>query len=89
MTNEEKQRAKEKAEELVTKFYCDIYFEFGHPKINYEAKCIKAAKQCASIAVDEILHNDGFTECDIYLTEFWLQVRKEIKVMNDTKMFED
>lgn len=76
MTDYEKQRAKEKAEKLVEKFtFASIYFVDGAAgaKLN--------AKQCASIAVDEILNNDGFTECDIYLTDFWLQVKKEIEVM--------
>jgi hypothetical protein len=39
----------------------------------------KAAKQCALIAVDEILNNDGFTQFDIYLTEYWQEVKTEIE----------
>lgn len=37
------------------------------------------AKQCALIAVDEILNNDGFTQFDIYLTEYWQEVKQEIE----------
>lgn len=36
------------------------------------------AKQCALIAVDEILNNDGFTRFDQYLTEYWKEVKQEI-----------
>lgn len=39
-------------------------------------KFYESAKNCALIAVDEILNNDGFTENDIYLTEFWQEVKK-------------
>jgi len=34
--------------------------------------------EMALIAVDEILNNDGFTQFDIYLTEYWQQVKQEI-----------
>lgn len=79
MTDFEKQRAKEKAEELVDKFYTNIYLQVGNTKNYYQVN--ESAKKCALIAVDEILNNDGFTENDIYLTEFWLQVKKEIEEM--------
>ena len=39
----------------------------------------KLGKEHALICVDEILNNDGFTRCDIYLTQYWLDVRKEIE----------
>lgn len=42
----------------------------------YEAN--ELTKQCALIAVDEILNNDGFTRFDIYLTEYWQEVKHEI-----------
>lgn len=35
--------------------------------------------ECALIAVNEILNNDGFTEFDEYLTEYWEEVKKEIE----------
>lgn len=87
MTDFEKQRAKEKAEELVYKF---IEKDLVNPnRFDYELELevwsssvqFESAKQCALIAVDGILNNDGFTECDIYLTEFWQQVKKEIEAM--------
>ena len=60
----------EKAKELVDKMMnADVAWEFTY----------NCAKQCALIAVDEILNNDGFTQFDIYLTEFWQEVRQEIE----------
>ena len=41
--------------------------------------CFDTAKQCALIAVEEILNNDGFTQFDQYLTEYWNEVKKEIE----------
>jgi hypothetical protein len=55
---------KEKAEELV-----DKYYEIDN--INYEC-----AKQCAIIAVDEI-RNDKFNEG--ILSGYWYEVRREIE----------
>lgn len=37
------------------------------------------AKQCALIAVDEIINNDGFTKFDDYLTKYWQEVKQEIE----------
>jgi hypothetical protein len=59
---------KEKAEELVQKYMMNTPVGFH----------IEDAKECALIAVDEILNNDGFTQFDIYLTEYWQQVKQEI-----------
>ena len=61
---------KEKASELVEKFR--RYTPAGED-LEYEY-----SKQCAIIAVDEILNNDGFTQFDQYLTEFWNEVKTEI-----------
>ena len=33
----------------------------------------------ALICVEEILNNDGFTEFDIYLTEYWNEVKNELE----------
>lgn len=60
---------KEKAKELVDKY---SFVEIQHYTSMFEVK------QCALIAVDEILNNDGFTQFDIYLTEYWQQVKQEI-----------
>tara|TARA_R110000822_G_scaffold113453_1_gene244575 strand:+ start:35 stop:469 length:435 start_codon:yes stop_codon:yes gene_type:complete len=43
------------------------------------------AKERALIAVDEILNNDGFTQFDDYLTEYWQQVKQEIKKIMSNK----
>jgi hypothetical protein len=59
---------KEKAKELVDNF---LPHSTGNSNIN-------EAKQCALIAVYEILNNDGFTQFDIYLTEYWKEVKQEI-----------
>ena len=63
--------AKEKANELVLKF---LRIDNNTP----EWFNTHIAKQCALIAVDEILNNDGFTQFDQYLTDFWQQVKTEI-----------
>ena len=62
---------KEKAKELIDKF--KYYSDVNHNG-NFEN-----AKQCALIAVDEIIYNDGFTRLDNYLIEFWLNVKHEIE----------
>ena len=41
--------------------------------------CNTDAQECAIIAVDEILHNDGFTQFDQYLTEYWQEVKQELE----------
>jgi hypothetical protein len=64
---------KEKAEELYRKYW--VYFTYEQ-SVN---SIFKHAKECALIAVDEILNNDGFTQFDIYLTEFWQEVKQEIE----------
>ena len=72
---------KEKAEELVIKMYQPLpaskEAEKGKEHLYYNQ--YDAAKQCALIAVDEILNNDGFVEFDQYLTEFWGEVKQEIE----------
>ncbi len=66
--NQNRMTPKEKAEELVQKYMMNTPVGFH----------IEDAKECALIAVDEILNNDGFTQFDIYLTEYWQQVKQEI-----------
>ena len=64
--------SKEKAQELYWKFslYTDSEFnEFHH----------KYTKECALIVVDEIINNDGFTQFDDCLTEYWKEVKLEIE----------
>jgi len=62
----------EKAEELILK-----YLRVDNDTKEWFHKGI--AKQCALIAVDEILNNDGFTRHDNLLTEYWNQVKQEIE----------
>ena len=64
---------KEKAEELYRNYW--VYFTYEQ-SVN---SIFKHAKECALIAVNEILNNDGFTKFDIYLTEFWQEVKQEIE----------
>jgi hypothetical protein len=72
---------KEKAKELYLKFYFKI------PSIQDEGQMQdEASKQCALIAVDEILNNsigynayDGVSENDIWVDDnYWQEVKKEI-----------
>jgi hypothetical protein len=65
---------KEKALELVDKYQNVDINELEHCWVS-----INGAKRCALIAVDEILHNDGFTQFDQYLTEYWQEVKQEIE----------
>jgi hypothetical protein len=66
--------AKEKAKELVDKMYL-----IDDPKGNY-LMSFNAAKQCALLAVDEILNHhyqqDGLYRIDRY---YWQEVKKEIE----------
>jgi hypothetical protein len=62
---------KEKAKELFHKYWL---FFVKSDAIGIKTKAI----QCAIIAVDEILNNDGFTQCNRYTTEFWQEVKQEI-----------
>ena len=69
---------KEKAKELVDSFYTidsdsEMFDGFTMP--------IFYAERCALIAVDEILNNDGFTKFDIYLTEYWQEVKTKIEAL--------
>jgi hypothetical protein len=64
---------KEKAIELYNKFYNTS----SHP--HHVESRQQIAKQCALIAVDEILNNDGFTQFDEYLTKFWQEVKQELE----------
>jgi hypothetical protein len=66
---------REKAIQLYEKFYYVIPSTVDDDFQDY------SAKQCALIAVDEILNNDGFTRFDQYLTEYWQQVKQEIQVL--------
>ena len=65
---------KEKAEELHNKFY----------KINEGVNLIyfEEAKQCALIAVDEIMLNEKINHSSLDKTyEYWREVKKEIEAL--------
>jgi hypothetical protein len=49
------------------------------PQHDYPIEERQVAKHCALIAVNEILNNDGFTQFDEFLTEFWKEVKQEIE----------
>jgi hypothetical protein len=59
---------KEKAQDLYFKFYSEILSLRDEP-----------AKQCALIAVDEILDELYYTESTKYGTIFWNKVKQEIE----------
>jgi hypothetical protein len=61
-------KAKDKAKELVYKFYPSVQWKLG------QENCLDRAKQCALIAVDEILLN-----CYEVMKPFWEEVRQEIE----------
>tara|TARA_R110000868_G_scaffold88543_2_gene246828 strand:- start:5 stop:238 length:234 start_codon:yes stop_codon:yes gene_type:complete len=74
-------KPKEKAKELIDRFKslsqkkCDC--------LEYSCTCFRVptykAKEMVLIAVDEILNNDGFTQFDNYLTDYWKEVKQEIQ----------
>jgi hypothetical protein len=76
---------KEKAVQLCSKFnslvstwkcYNDVPCYNDIPISHVEI--FEYKRQCALIVVEEILNNDGFTKFDIYLTEYWEEVKKEL-----------
>jgi hypothetical protein len=64
---------KEKAKELV-ELYCQLL-----SIRDYENK--EKAKQCALIAVDEILNNDNNFFNTYSQNDYWLQVKQEINLL--------
>ena len=61
--------AKEKAKELVEKYYAFIDFSEVYQPSS------KSAKQCALICVDEIV----FTLTDLQVLDYWQEVKQEIE----------
>ncbi len=65
---------KEKAKELVDRFSEYQHTDFNYSRGGYQADTqIQNAKQCALIAVDEILDKDG------YNNEYYQEVKQEIE----------
>lgn len=70
---------KEKAKDIVDKMIDEIPPNNSKDMMTFIEVDLQASKQCALIAVDEILNNDGFTRFDQYLTEYWQEVKHEIE----------
>ena len=62
--------SKEKAKELVYKFYPNVQWKLG------QEDCLDRAKRCALIAVDEILEH-----CYEVMKPFWEEVKQEIELL--------
>jgi hypothetical protein len=66
--------AKEKAKDLVYKFYPSVQWKLG------QEDCLDRAKQCALIAVDELLseteERDGMR---VINNPYWMEVKNEIE----------
>ena len=62
---------KEKAVELMRKYYFEINDRTDSISWNQ-------AKQCAMIAVDEIL-NINSVDKDLFLSDYWYQVKQELE----------
>jgi hypothetical protein len=65
---------KDKAQKLFNNFENVVIDEVD----NYYSRR-DLSKQCALVAVDEIINNDGFARHDDYLIEYWQQVKQEIE----------
>jgi hypothetical protein len=66
---------KEKAKELVYKYLPLLYGKKPYYKNSDLFKC----KQCALIAIDEILNNDNNFFNTYSQNDYWLQVKQEIE----------
>jgi hypothetical protein len=74
---------KEKAQELVDKMYNTDYCVIQHiPNKNY-CDCVEMndyqAKQCALIAVDEIIENEKIDNLEDNNLSYWQEVKTEIE----------
>jgi hypothetical protein len=69
---------KEKAEELVRKYYT-----FGINNVPMQSFSWYECKQCALIAVDEIIlanpHSNTFLNVEYSTMEYWQEVKEEIE----------
>ena len=66
---------KEKAKDLVYKFYPSVQWKLG------QEDCLDRAKQCALIAVDEILSIKLLWYDKSAELEYWQEVKKEIELL--------
>jgi len=76
--------AKEKAKELIEKYYlCMPFKDVKLTSCNESPELILkmeklSAKQCASIAVDEIINACEYNHVESWNTDWWEEVKKEI-----------
>ena len=63
---------KEKAKELVNKFYPNVQWKLG------QEDCLDRAKVCALIAVDELIYETQFEVPNIR-QKYWINVKQEIE----------
>ena len=83
--------SKGKAKELVEKFYKKVFVGDFSPSREESEQRLRAAKQCALIAVDEILEaspslpilsDNGTYGSDIQeSTKYWQKVKQEINIL--------
>ena len=84
MTPKAKEKAKEKAIELVEKFTPLVeYWDFFNCELRINEDILSDAKQCALIAADEIInsnpHSNPFNTNVFSTMEFWQEVKTEIE----------
>jgi hypothetical protein len=66
--------AKEKAKELVTRFYPEVQWKLG------QEDCLDRAKRCALIAVAELLsETEERDEMRVINNPYWMEVKSEIE----------
>ena len=63
----------EKAEELIDKFIHPVRWKMGQEDVR------ERAKQCALIAVDEMLDNVRFMYVEYVYVKYWQEVKQEIE----------
>ena len=72
--------AKEKAIELVGKFSPLVeYWDFYNNELRINEDILKDAKQCAIIAVDEIINEFEYSCCECTNVRYWQEVKIEIE----------
>lgn len=65
---------KEKAKELVTRFYPEVQWKLG------QEDCLDRAKRCALIAVAELLsETEERDEMRVINNPYWMEVKSEIE----------
>lgn len=70
---------KEKAKELINKYR--NYVDYEDAILDFQECTLKNAKQCALIAVDEIINCDSFFKTfndTKFFVSFWFKVQEEI-----------